>query len=128
MASTLNSDHELDNGIYDPKASFLKSILNFAGNTSSTVRILNYLGSHLTTQSMITKKGILLLVYSDLSVQLGLQSPTFIEELCKMNNLRISSTHSKPFFSEDHVRKEAVDPLYKYKKASSTILYEITLA
>ena len=84
------------------------------------------IGTNLTTQSILTKKGVLLLIYSDISEVMGLQQPGFVQDLCNKNNLIISTTYTKPFYSPDYVKKDAVDPLHRFKKASKLILYEIT--
>lgn len=66
------------------------------------------------------------MIYSDISEVMGLQSPGFIQDLCTKNNLVISSTYSKAFYPPNYVKKEAVDPLHRFKKMSKLILYEIT--
>lgn len=36
-ASYMDSDHELDNGIYDPKGAFVNAVLKFAGTLTHSI-------------------------------------------------------------------------------------------
>jgi len=112
-ASKLNTEHELDNGIFDPNEEMLVSIFKFASQ-------------HLTTETPLTKNGVLLLYYSDLSQILELQSPDRIEQLCNEYKLVLRKTMSTKF-SDVQVRREVDhDPLINFKNQAKIFLYEIT--
>ena len=53
----------LENAVYDPKEKFLWSSLNFA-------------------KFHLTQTGEMLLIYSDLAANLGLQEPNRVDSLC----------------------------------------------
>lgn len=54
----------LDNGVFDPKETFLNSSLNFASKTS--FKLTTIIGLHLSP------KGEMIMIYSDLALLLGL--------------------------------------------------------
>ena len=74
---TRGDDFELGN--YDEDEQVVTSILRFAGR-------------RLQKRGLEQKDGTLLLVYSDLSANLGLSSKSLIEDLCKANGLRIKGS------------------------------------
>ena len=69
-ASYVKETNPLDNGVYDPEEKFLKAAFNFC-------RI------HLCRQ-----RGEMLLIYSDLAIQLGLQEESRVKTLANMYGLR----------------------------------------
>ena len=69
-ADFVKATNPLDNGVYDPDEKFLKSAFNFC-------RV------HLDKT-----KGEMLLIYSDLAYQLGLQSDNRVQELANLYGMR----------------------------------------
>jgi len=112
-SSILNSEHLLDSGVYDPKETFLKAIFQFAAN-------------HLSVQSSISKNGILLLYYSDLSQILGIQSKDRIEELCKEHKMTITNVYKTKFIEDQNAARADKDPIANFKNQAKVLLYEIT--
>lgn len=70
------------------------------------------------------KKGSLLLIYSDISQNLGLQEQDRIKTLCLENNLIIVDSYQRDF-EEDLGMSMKIDPLIKFKCESKIIFYEI---
>ena len=56
----------LDNGVFDPKETFLNSALNFASKLHTHLKRSLFIGLHLSS------KGEMLMIYSDLAILLGL--------------------------------------------------------
>lgn len=80
----------------------------------------------MSKETTISKKGTLLLIYSDLSFNLGLQEKDRINQLCQENNLVIIDEISGNYSLE--TEKQKIDPLIKFKSDSKIKLYEITRA
>ena len=93
----------LDNGVFDPKESFLNSALNFA-------------------RLHLSPKGEMLLIYSDLALLLGLQDENKIQSVANQYGLRAELVDKIPF----SVNKKLNDPLKNIKQESKVQLYRVT--
>lgn len=62
---------------------------NYDENHEAITSIMKFAGKRLQKKGLEQKDGTLLLVYSDISANLGLSSKTLIDDLCKENGLRI---------------------------------------
>ena len=62
---------------------------NYDENEVVITSILKFAGKRLQKKGLEQKDGTLLLVYSDIGANLGLSSKGLIEDLCKLNGLRI---------------------------------------
>jgi len=80
----------------------------------------------LSSQSTLTKNGILLLYYSDLSQILGIQNKDRIEELCKEHNLTITNVYKTKFIEDQNAANTEKDPIANFKNQAKVLLYEIT--
>ena len=96
----------LDNGVYDPKESFLTSALNFASKTIIFIFIIeNIIELHLSP------KGEMLLIYSDLALLLGLQEDNTIAKLSNKYGLRAELLDK----TKMGINKKPNDPLKNIK-------------
>lgn len=96
------SSSTLDNGVYDPKSEML-------------------LGTFKTAKRFLTQAGRLLLIYSDLAQNLGLQEPNFIEKLIESHGFKLVNK-LEIFFPKSLNLK---DPLRDIKDSSHIYLYDI---
>ena len=103
-ADFVRATNPLDNGVYDPNEKFLKSAFNFC-------RV------HLDKS-----KGEMLLVYSDLAYQLGLQEDNRVKELATMYGLRAELIDR----TQMPLNKKPRDPLRLIKRNSHVELYKVT--
>lgn len=101
---------------------------NFDHELETIKAIFKFCKTRLQSKGVETKDGTLLLIYSDLSTNLGLSPKNLIEDLCKENGLKIKDKRSVGF--RGSVKKEEKsalsDPLAVYKNVSHLIIYEIT--
>ncbi len=86
--------------------------------------IFFYIEKHLSSGGGILKKGSLLLIYSDISANLGLQEKDRIKNLCLENNMMIVDSFQRDF-EDDSGFNTKIDPLIKFKTDSKIIFYEI---
>ena len=93
----------LDNGVYDQDEKFLKSAFNYA-------------------RIHLDKRGEMLLIYSDLAYQLGLQDETRIRDLAREYNMRAELLDSTSL----PLNKKKNDPLREVKRNSKVQLFKIT--
>lgn len=104
QASRLTNEiSPLDNGVYDPDSTFLKSALNYA-------RL------HLKKEG-----GQMLVMYSDLSYQLGLSSEHHLKELATAYGLRAELLD----FTQLPLNRKPHDPLRVIKRNSKAQLFKI---
>jgi methylase of polypeptide subunit release factors len=104
----------LDNGVFDPKETFLNSALNFA--SKETLSFYIKIGLHLSP------KGEMLMIYSDLALILGLQEENRVSKLANQHGLRAELVDKVSF----SVNKKPNDPLKNIKQESKVQLYRIT--
>ncbi len=83
---------------------------------------------HLSQESPMTKKGVLLLYYSDLSQILGIQETKAIEKLCAQHKLILKETTSIPFIEQQKNSEVDHDPLVNFKNQAKIHLHVITRA
>ncbi|ELR23244.1 methyltransferase [Acanthamoeba castellanii str. Neff] len=69
----------------------------------------------------LSSRGRLWLIYSDLSIKLGLQDESWLKHLCEANGLLVRAQTSMPA----RVRLHPQDPFYQLKKGEVLTLYEI---
>ena len=93
----------LDNGVYDQDEKFLKSAFSYA-------------------RIHLDKRGEMLLIYSDLAYQLGLQDETRIQDLAREYNMRAELLDSTSL----PLNKKKNDPLREVKRNSKVQLFKIT--
>jgi SAM-dependent methyltransferase len=98
----VKASSSLDNGVYDPKGEML-------------------LGTFKTAKRFLTENGRLLLIYSDLAQNLGLQEPCFIEKLIESHDLKLKE-RIETFFPKS---LDLRDPLRDIKDSSHIYLYDI---
>ncbi|KAL4472607.1 hypothetical protein ABPG74_018556 [Tetrahymena malaccensis] len=110
-ASPLTNDSGLEAANYDQKEEMLRSSFKFAQEC-------------LNKENKKSRKGRFLLIYSDLSENLGIQVKDRIQQLCEQHQMIISDKKSVKLAATDLYRKN--DPNYGPKSISSVILYEIT--
>lgn len=94
--------------MYDEAAKVLTSSFKFAEQ-------------YLTNETINTKRGRFLLVYSDISEKLGLCEENIVEKLCNQHKLVITNQWRVPF---ERKSREG-DALNNIKNESSLLLYEI---
>lgn len=109
-AAPMREDRGLEKGNYDLDFQFLKRLF--------------FLANKYLSKSSI--KGRLLLLHSDISVNLGLCEPDFIESLLTEFNLKSSILKTHQFLSEREMKSSQPDPLFNAKKNSKLLLLEIT--
>ena len=106
-------EDEFEIGNYDDGGKVIEGIIRFAGK-------------RLQKSGATTKDGTLVLIYSDLSANLGLSSKFRIEELLTQNNLTVVEKRSIPFKLHSTSSETSVDPLSNFKNVSQITIYEIT--
>ena len=120
-ASCIKQD-DFESGNYDEDEKVLQSIFKFAGK-------------RLEKRGYEQKDGTLLLIYSDISSNLGLSVRTSVQELCTRNGLKIKGRCSINkdkrtigFRAEksDPSKSDHIDPLTQFKANSHITIYEIT--
>jgi tRNA1(Val) A37 N6-methylase TrmN6 len=102
-ADYVKETNPLDNGVYDPQEKFLKSALNFC-------------------RIHLEKNGEMLLIYSDLAYQLGLQKENRVNELAEMYGMRAELLDK----TQLPLNKKPRDPLRLIKRNSFVELYKVT--
>ncbi|EGR27211.1 hypothetical protein IMG5_199970 [Ichthyophthirius multifiliis] len=110
--SPLNNESSLDISIYDYKEQMLESCFRFAQQ-------------YLNHETKKNRKGKFLLIYSDISENIGIQQKGKIEELCIKFQLVITSQESMKLISDKQLILKKNDPLFDIKCKSNVILYEI---
>lgn len=103
-AEFIRETNPLDNGVYDPQEKFIKSALNFAK-------------MHLDKAT-----GEMLLIYSDLAYQLGLQTEGRVRELANLYGLSAELVDR----TQMPLNKKPRDPLRQVKRNSHVELYRVT--
>lgn len=107
-------EEEFEIGNFDEGGKVLEAIFRFAGK-------------RLQKRGALTKDGTLILVYSDLSANLGLSSKIKIEELCAKHGLTVKEKKSIGFkLPSKDTSSSSIDPLSSFKNVSHIIIYEIT--
>jgi methylase of polypeptide subunit release factors len=103
-ATHVAETNPLDNGVYDsPEEHFLKSAFNFA-------------------RVHLDKSGEMLLVYSDLAYQLGLQPESRIQKLATLYGMRAELVDQTSL----PLNKKTYDPLRQVKANSKVQLFKVT--
>lgn len=108
-------DDDFESGNFDYEEETLKSIFKLSQD-------------RLQTKGVDTKDGTLLLIYSDLSANLGLSTKSVIEDLCAKHELLIRDKRSVSFKGTNKREEKKIlsDPLSVYKNVSHLTIYEIT--
>ena len=78
IAAPISND-SFEDGNYDDGEAIITAIIEFAGK-------------RLQWKGVSVKDGSLLLIYSDLSFNLGLSDKNLIEKLCKENSLKVKGS------------------------------------
>ena len=105
-ASYVFSQTNVDNAIYDPKHSFLRSTFNFAKN-------------HLNRSNPNAK---FIVIFSDIGDLLNINEINIIEKLAEESKLKITLKKEKLAQIKP---SDNIDPLKNFKKESKVLLYEL---